>query len=288
MSAATAPNPASAGPVETAEALPREAASALRDLLLALADGKRLLGIRYSDWMLGAPTIESGIAASSMAQDEWGHSRLTYALLSDFGDEPKALEHEREAGAYRSPEALDGPFGSWAELIAIGLLFDTAFSVQYDALVESRYSPARNRVQKMLDEERFHFQHAVSWTRRLANSVAVRDEFVAVIERLLPAALRWLGRADTPAARRLAEEGLVSREPDALRARLLASIAPVLDDVGIAAPIGLEREGDGWRYARDLDWSGWDDATRRAGGHGPDAETLSRVRGDRNRTFLMD
>jgi hypothetical protein len=56
-----------------AELIPRRA-RALRDLILTLADSKRLLGLRYSDCMLGAPTLEAGIAASSMAQDEWGHA----------------------------------------------------------------------------------------------------------------------------------------------------------------------------------------------------------------------
>ena len=35
----------------------------LRRTVLGLADTKRILGIRYSDWLLGAPSIEAGIAA---------------------------------------------------------------------------------------------------------------------------------------------------------------------------------------------------------------------------------
>ena len=45
-----------------------EPRQALRDLILALADSKRILGIRYADWVLGAPELEASIAASSMAQ----------------------------------------------------------------------------------------------------------------------------------------------------------------------------------------------------------------------------
>jgi ring-1,2-phenylacetyl-CoA epoxidase subunit PaaC len=274
--------------LDKAEQLPPDARQALRDLLLSLADGKRLLGIRYADWMLGAPTLESGIAASSMAQDEWGHARLTYALLGEFGDEPKTLEHEREAAAYRSPEAFDRPLASWAELIAASLLFDTAFSVQYHALVDSRYAPVHNRVQKMLDEERFHFQHAAGWTRRLAHADAVRDEFRAALERMLPAALRRLGRPDADGVRRLVEEGLVRDGPDMLRARFLASVGPVLHDAGFAEALRLKRQGAEWSYDGELSWEGWNDAARRAGGEGPDADTLGRVRGDKNRAFLMD
>ena len=120
--------------VEKASELEAGASEEMRALILTLADNKRLLGIRYSDWMLGAPTLETGIAASSMAQDEWGHGRLTYALLSDFGDDPKRIEHDREASEYRSMEAFDRPFASWAEMIAAALLLDTALTVQYGEL----------------------------------------------------------------------------------------------------------------------------------------------------------
>ena len=67
----------------------------LRDLILVLADTKRLLGMRYANWILGAPELEAGIACASMAQDEWGHARLLYALLREFGDDVDALEHGR-------------------------------------------------------------------------------------------------------------------------------------------------------------------------------------------------
>ena len=281
----TAPAPET---VEKAEQLPAEVRTALRDLILSLADSKRLLGIRYSDWMLGAPTLEAGISASSMAQDEWGHGRLTYALLSDFGDQPKELEHGRQPSEYRSMEALDGPIRSWSELVAAALLLDTALTVQYEALLESRYAPVHNRVQKLLDEENFHFQYAAGWARRIGASPQVRAELRDALARLLPHALRWLGRADSPAAAALVREGIVRAGPDALRARFLACLGPVLADAGVAEELGVRGEGAEWSFGGELDWTGWDDATRRAGGSGPDEETIARVRGDKNRALLLE
>jgi ring-1,2-phenylacetyl-CoA epoxidase subunit PaaC len=274
--------------VDAAEQLAPEVRGALRGLILTLADNKRLLGIRYSDWMLGAPTLETGIAASSMAQDEWGHSRLTYALLSDFGDDPKRLEHEREASGYHSLEVLDSPLGSWAELIAAVLLLDTALSVQYDALVESRYAPVHNRVQKLLDEEEYHFQYAAGWAQRLAGSEGVRTEFVSECRRLLPVALRWLGRSDAEALQPLLRDEIVRADPDTLRERFAQRVGPVLAAAGMAADLGLRQDGGPWRFAGELDWEGWDDARRRSGAGGPDAETLARVRGDKNRAMLLE
>ncbi|MDQ3556694.1 MAG: phenylacetate-CoA oxygenase subunit PaaI [Gemmatimonadota bacterium] len=267
--------------VESAAELPEAARDALCDLLLALADSKRLLGIRYADWMLGAPMLEAGIAASSMAQDEWGHGRLTYALLGDFGEDPKLLEHERAAGAYRSMQPLDRKPDSWCEMIAWSLLLDTALTTQYEALLESRYTPVHNRVQKMLDEEQFHFQYAAGWARRISRTEETRDQLRPALAAALPEALRWLGREGTPSSGALLEAGLVSAGPDALRHRFLSRVRPVLDEA-------LGGDAVDALLARPLDWSGWDDATRRAGGPGPDAETLARVRGDKNRAMLLD
>ena len=272
---------------EKAEQLSAESRAALRDLILSLADNKRLLGIRYSDWMLGSPSLEAGIAASSMAQDEWGHGRLTYALLGDFGDEPRELEHSREASEYRSMEALDRPLGSWGEMIATGLLIDTALAVQYDALVDSRYTPVHNRVQKLLDEEAFHFQYFAGWVREMGAHEELRGELREALARLFPQVLRWFGREEAPSGV-LVREGIVRAGPDTLRERFLACVGPVLQGAGVADALGLDGGNGGWSAAGEVDWSGWDDATRRAGGSGPDEVTLARVRGDKNRAMLMD
>ena len=117
-----------------------------RDLILVLADSKRLLGMRYAEWILGAPALEAGIACASMAQDEWGHGRLLYALLRDFGDDVERLEHGREPGEYRNIELLDSSPESWPELVIVNALVDTALSVQLDALRNAEHAPLRQRV----------------------------------------------------------------------------------------------------------------------------------------------
>ena len=67
---------------------------------------------------------------------------------------------------------------------------------------------------------------------------------------------------------------MVGASGSALRERFLARVAPLLDRVGAAAP------------AVELD--GFDERRRRRGGGGPDPEVVARVRGDRNREFLLD
>lgn len=269
---------------EKAAQLPGDVRQPLRDLILALADSKRILGLRYSDRMLGSPTLEAGIAASSMAQDEWGHARLTYALLGELGDDPKALEHARSAAEYRSMPALDADLNAWSGMTAAALLLDTALATQYGALLNSRYVPVHNRVQKLLDEERFHFQYAAAWAKRVALVPELRGGLQAELARYLPEALTWLGRDESAA--RLLEEGIVLEGPSALRARFLARVGPVLEACGVAEALGVTRTGDGWSAAAP-EWSGWDDAARRAGGS-LDEATAARARGDLNRALLMD
>jgi ring-1,2-phenylacetyl-CoA epoxidase subunit PaaC len=273
--------------IDAASALPDDARAALRDLILVLADSKRVLGLRYSDRMLGAPTLEAGIAASSMAQDEWGHARLTYAMLGDFGDDPKALEHARPAAEYRSHPALDRVFGSWSEMLAAALVVDTALAVQYAALLESRYAPAQTRIQKMLDEERFHFRYAAGWVRKVAQVPELRGEMVRALREALAESLRWFGPGDGGAAGLLADQGLVREGADALRARLLKRIGPALAEAGLAEELGLAGGAEGWSHRDMPTWEGWNETTRRSGG-ALDEETAARARGDRNRALLLD
>jgi len=248
-------------------------------LLLSLADNKRLLGMRYSEWILGAPTLEAGIACSAMAQDEWGHGRILYAMLKDFGRDPGELEHERESDQYLVSELLDTPPGEWTELLALNALLDTALSVQCEALSESRYTPLQFKMGKLLDEERFHFEHARGWTARLAETDAGREALGAAYGAAVGPCLRWFGRGEGEVWTALVEEGVITGDPDAQRARWLGRVGPLLEQVDLEVP-GPEGAG--------LDWSGWDDARRRSGAGGPDADTLARVRGDKNRAMLMD
>jgi ring-1,2-phenylacetyl-CoA epoxidase subunit PaaC len=107
---------------------------ATRDLILVLADSKRLLGMRYAEWILGAPELEAGIACASMAQDEWGHARLLYALLKEFDEDVDRLEHGRQADEYCSMEVLDRAPADWPRLVGLNALADLALTVQLEAL----------------------------------------------------------------------------------------------------------------------------------------------------------
>lgn len=250
---------------------------AVRDLILVLADSKRLLGTRYAGWMLGAPELEGGIALASMAQDEWGHGRLLYSMLKEFDDDVDALEHGREPEEYRSIQCLDAEAKDWAGLVALNLLVDTALTIQFEALRESAWQPLRQRVEKMLDEEQFHSAHGAAWVHWFASAgpegtALLRD----AVGRHAPAVLRWFG-PDSDRARSLVDEGVTSAAGSDLRQRFVHRVEPLLASIGAADLL------------RDTpDFQGFDETRRRSGNQTPDAVTIQRIRGDRNRAFLMD
>ncbi|GMR13369.1 MAG: hypothetical protein BMS9Abin29_1576 [Gemmatimonadota bacterium] len=264
----------SGGGVETAGDLAPEAREGLRRLVIALADAKRLMGLRYSDWLLGAPSIETGIAASSMAQDEWGHARLLYAMLKSFDMDPVRVEHERASDEYCSPDALDRPFGDWADVVAGGVVIDGAISTCLRSFAAGSYEPARSRVPKMLAEEEFHWDMAGAWYHRLANAsdearARLRDSTLE----MLPSTLAWMA-PDDAAAKVLSDAGLADA-PGAIRSSFEAVVGPVVAELEIDLSTAESRS------------EGWDESRGRGPG-GPDDEAIERARGDRNRMLFVE
>jgi len=246
----------------------------LRRAILSLADGKRLMGIRYSDWLLGAPSIETGIAASSMAQDEWGHARLLYAVLKDFGMDPAVVEHERRADQYANPDALDAPLDDWAAVVVACVVVDGALSVALEGFSEGVYAPTRSRVPKMLAEETFHHDLGVAWFRKLAaGSEQGRSRLREAALSMLASTLAWLTPGDevgeAQAGAGLVPEGAILRLRFAERYGELLSLVDI--DVGAVEP---DREG-------------WDPERGRGPGC-PDEEAVARARGDLNRMLFVE
>jgi len=251
-----------------------EVQAAFRRLLLGLADTKRLLGIRYSDWLLGAPSIEGGIATSSMAQDEWGHARLLYAALKDFGDDPLVLEHEREAAEYASWDPLDRPLPDWAHLIAGVVVVDGALALALEGILEGGYEPLGGRVGKMLGEEEFHQALGAAWFQRLsAGEGEGHQRLQEAVETMLAPTVRCMAPGDD-AHERLADRGLILPS-STLRYRLAERLDPLLERVGAQVPTESTLDND------------WDARRGRGIGH-PEEEAVVRARGDQNRALFVE
>lgn len=248
----------------------------IRDLILVLADSKRMLGTRYAGWILGAPELEAGIACASMAQDEWGHGRLLYALLRDFGEDVGRIEHEREPAEYASMDVLDEEPADWPGLVAFNALADGALTIQFEALRSSSHTPLRQRVEKLLEEERFHSAHGMAWFRRLAQGGEdARTSLTTAVTATLPGVLQWFG-PDSDRARSLVDKGVVDAAGTALRQRFSERIAPLLAEIDIPADTATPG------------FDAFNESLRRMKTAGPDADLIAKIRGDKNRVFLMD
>jgi len=151
--------------------------------------------------------------------------------------------------------------------------------VQCEALRGSSYAPLAQRVKKLLDEERFHVAHGAAWLRRLARSnPETRARMHGAVAAVLPAILAWFG-PDGDRAMGMRSAGIVTATGSELRGRYVERMEPLLAELGEAGVALL---------GKDPTFGGFDQTRRRQWAGGPDAETIARVRGDKNRIFLVE
>ncbi len=245
-------------PLESVHQLPAEARVALGDLVAALSENKKLLGVRYGEWVARAPTMEAAVACSAMAQDEFGHARISYGLLDEIrGQRMRDDTGWEMEGTHLS--LLERPFLTWMEFVACNALVDPALTVVVQATAHSRYVPLRQRTRKMVQEERFHTLHGRTWFRRLAtSSPAVREGLEAATARMLPEILCWFGPEGD--LRLLREAGVLDADGVALRAQYLQDLVPVLSQAVL--PVPAKREGQRWMVTMTLPWDRWDGRRR--------------------------
>lgn len=243
-------------------ALPRECQAPLVDLVVAIADNKHALGIRYAEWCSSGPTIEAGVAATAMAQDELGHARVLYGLLEELPGAPRRSEHEWSAADARTVAFVDAPFASWAHLIVANLMVDRSLAMVLETALESRYLPLRHRARKIFEEERYHAIHGQSWILQLAADGAnVRARLAEAVQSAWDETLCWFGPPGGGALRPLVDAGVLAAAGDPVRDRFAAEIGPTLASAGVPAPV--RSTGARWESARPLPWGAWSERARR-------------------------
>jgi ring-1,2-phenylacetyl-CoA epoxidase subunit PaaC len=148
--------------------------------LLELADDELIVGWRDSEWTGIAPLLEEDVAFSSIAQNEIGHARAVYELLSDDAD---ALAFDRSVDEYRCAPLVELRLLDWAHTIARRWLYEVADEIRISALKSEL--PLAAKIDR---EETYHRMHAEMWHERLRDSAPFKD---AVAE-LWPYALGML------------------------------------------------------------------------------------------------
>jgi phenylacetate-CoA oxygenase PaaI subunit len=233
------------------DALSKGAQRALYNLITILGDNKFRLGVRYAEFCNSAPTLEAGIAAAAMAQDELGHTRNLFPLLREF-DWAKDEEEDGMMRAHcRCLSCLDAPFAKWADFVVANCLLDQAITVILASAHESAFTALRQRSRKMVVEERFHTLYGTGWFKSLAQANAqTHDEIATRTRQVWDEVLCFFGPAGNQGLQILKDEGVLAANSEELRARFLERITPTLQ----AAQLALPTEALPW--AR-WDWQEW-------------------------------
>jgi ring-1,2-phenylacetyl-CoA epoxidase subunit PaaC len=197
--------------------------------LLGLADDELIIGWRDSEWTGIAPLLEEDVAFSSIAQNEIGHARAIYELLSDDVD---ALAFDRKPEEYRHSALVELRLTDWAHTIARRWLYEAADEIRISALKSEL--PLAAKIDR---EEAYHRMHAEMWHERLKDA----PQFRAAVEELWPYALGVL----PPEQRRTlaARVGLDGEQPPAARDLNSAAFAELRQEMTMvrrSAPVGAQ------------------------------------------------
>jgi ring-1,2-phenylacetyl-CoA epoxidase subunit PaaC len=157
--------------------------------LLGLADDELVLGWRDSEWTGIAPVLEEDVAFSSIAQNEIGHARAVYELLTDDAD---ALAFDRALDEYRCAPLVELRLLDWAHSIARRWLYEEADRIRITALRADGDPAVAGLAAKIDREEVYHRMHAEMWHERLRNE----PRFVDAVAELWPYALGVLDGDD--------------------------------------------------------------------------------------------
>ena len=157
----------------------------MNELLLGLADDELVIGWRDSEWTGIAPVLEEDVAFSSIAQNEIGHARAVYELLTDDAD---ALAFDRTLDEYRCAPLVEVRLLDWAHAIARRWLYEIADEIRIAALMDDADPRVAGLAAKINREETYHRMHAEMWHERLRDT----PQFQAAVEDLWPYAVGLL------------------------------------------------------------------------------------------------
>jgi ring-1,2-phenylacetyl-CoA epoxidase subunit PaaA/ring-1,2-phenylacetyl-CoA epoxidase subunit PaaC len=229
----------------------------LANLVVALADNKYFLAHRLAGWGVGAPTLESAVACTAIAQEEAGHARGLYSLLEDFPSElrPVPLEREHDRARKYAVSFLLDASDSWYRAVAATALMDLSMTTLLEACAGSSFAELRKRADRILGDERFHARFAEGRLRELGASRPEATALEEEIAALLPETLCWFGPPDERGLRLLNEAGLVRGTNDELRDRFSEVLRARTERAGLRLP-----------ETGELPWERWSSLERRLTG----------------------
>jgi len=263
---------------ETGADVPEECRVPLRNLLVACADTKLLLGYHYGEWTFGTPTLEAAVAHCSLAQSELGHVRLLHGILkAQYGEDLDALIEGRPGAAFASVGYLDEPLPDWPAVVAMNFVVDLAMTRLIDAMRDSAFTPVRACADKLLEEERYHIHHGRGWFRALATGgEEARASITDRVQDAVATVRIWLGPDGAEGDRALVACGIKAMSDRDLAERLLDDINRVAEPLGVTVASPPAPTATGWNATR-----------RRSAANGPSEEVLYHLRGTKNAIYKL-
>ena len=207
--------------------------SARAGLLLALADDELVMGHRLSEWTGWVPYVEEDLAMSSIAQDEIGHARALYEIVSSIdGRDVDALALGRAANEYTNAHICERPNRDYTYTAARHYLYDTADEVRLQVLARSTFKELAEAVRVFRIEEGYHLEHARAWFRRLSlGPVEARQRFSDALADALPEALALF--EPLPGETELLADGALPASNEEMLSGWLERVGADLEEVGL-------------------------------------------------------
>lgn len=275
--------------IESTNEMSPECKDALRNLLIACADTKLLLGYHYGEWTFGPPQLEAAIACCSLCQSELGHVRLLHGILNaHYNDAPDALVENRQPAEFANIAYLDHEIENWADFVAANYLVDLAVTTLFFSMKDSSFKPLHKSLEKMLQEERYHIHHGQGWFRTLAQKNArTKKAITKSAQAALAKIVEWFGPPDEEDDKRLVEAGIKSEHNEVILGSFLNEVGAVAENLDL--DLGLTKsKNKGWKLDHQIKWNGWNPKTRRINGGGPDERILYHLRGSKNKVFKLN
>ena len=161
------------------------------DFVQAIADTKLLLSHRYAQWMLAAPILEDDIAGASAAQDEMGHVRQLFRLLTEQGRDQDWLEGHRSPADFANAASLDEPMADWTEFLVRMNLTERAAWYLLDGIDHEDFDGLIDRIGQ---DEYFHLDYLDARLETVAEESP--ETVTGLVADVIPGILAFLGPSE--------------------------------------------------------------------------------------------
>jgi len=218
------------------------------ELVLAFADDELCVGQNHAWWIAIGPFLEEDLAFTSIAQDELGHARSLYTLLSDDVDQ---LAYGRRDTEYRSAHIAELLCHDWSCALVRHVLHDIAEQIRWSALVGSSWEDLSHLAERVLGEEQFHLQHGSSLLNRLLSDEQGQQRLTPAILELAPLGREYFVASDD----QLIENGIITMPLAAQEQLWVDQTAELFDQYDITIDFGSEAPSAGRSGVRSHDFA---------------------------------